>query len=40
MKGYNKFIASDHVINRQILEKVVLDNTTIKKAVDLLLNIR
>ena len=40
IKGYNKFVASDHVINRQILEKVVLDNTTIKKAVDLLLSIR
>ena len=40
IKGYNKFVASDHVIIQQILEKVVLDNTTIKKAVDLLSNIR
>ena len=40
IKGYNKFVASDHVINQQILEKVVLVNTTVKKAVDLLLNIR
>ena len=38
MKGYNNFVVADRIQNQEIIEKVVFDNSTVEKAVNILLN--
>ena len=40
IEGYDKFVVSDTITNEKIIEKVVFDNSSIKKSVDILLNIK
>ena len=39
-RGYDNFVVSDTIANEKIIEKVAFDNSSIKKAVDILLNIK